>query len=118
MDAPLPSPFSFPFFSFHLFHGHHASKCLPHNVTGVHYSFIGENTEDEEELDSNDGSRQRKPWGCTHHFCPVALRDVGVLWPGNNEISLKYAITPVEETESMSVWKWQSSTWFGVAVRY
>lgn len=53
---------------------------------------VGENTEDEQELDSSDASRQQKPWGYTHHFCPVALRDFGVLWPGNNEIALRYVL--------------------------
>lgn len=45
------------------------------------------NVEDDEEVEA---SRQQKPWGCTRHFCPVALRNDAVLWPGNNEISLRY----------------------------
>ena len=42
------------------------------------------------DLDSNEVSRQQKPWGYTRHFCPVAFRNSGVLWPGNNEIASRY----------------------------
>ena len=51
---------------------------------------LGGTGEDEEE-DSNQTSQQKKPWGYTRHFCPVALKNDGVFWPGNNEISLRYA---------------------------
>lgn len=48
-------------------------------------------TGEEEEVDSSEIPRQKKPWGYTRHFCPVALKTSGVLWPGSNEISLRYA---------------------------
>lgn len=53
------------------------------------YVSLGGTGEEEEELDSNETSRQLKPWGYTRHFCPVALRTADVLWPGNHEISLR-----------------------------
>ena len=33
---------------------------------------------------------KKKPLGDTNHFCPVALKDDGVLFPGNPEIAAKY----------------------------
>merc|ERR1711872_59311 len=32
----------------------------------------------------------KKPFGETKNFCPVALKDDEVLWPGNSEIAAKY----------------------------
>ena len=49
---------------------------------------------DDEEEDDEDGDKedswQYKPWGDTRHFCPVALKNSGILWPGNNEIAMRY----------------------------
>lgn len=44
----------------------------------------------DEDLESNEASRIQKPWGDSHHFCPVILRNESILWPGNKEISLRY----------------------------
>ena len=46
--------------------------------------------EEEEEEESEAAVRRRKPWGDTAHFCPVALKEQGVLWPGNEEYALRY----------------------------
>lgn len=54
----------------------------------INFSIDGNYTDDDE--GSTEGSRQHKPWGDAHHFCPVALRNYNVLWPGSNEISLRY----------------------------
>ena len=47
---------------------------------------------DAEEDDGEDElvMRQRKPWGDTAHFCPVALAEKGVLWPGNQDTAARY----------------------------
>ena len=48
---------------------------------------------DEEEEGENQGeesTKKRRPWGDTAHFCPVALREQGVLWPGSEEHALRY----------------------------
>ena len=34
--------------------------------------------------------RKRKPWGDSAHFCPLALLEQGVLWPGNQDTAAKY----------------------------
>ncbi len=41
--------------------------------------------EEEEEGEGEEGEeaqRKRKPWGDSSHYCPVALKEQGVLWPG------------------------------------
>lgn len=43
--------------------------------------------------DDEDSAHKRKPWGETFHFCPVALNDMGVLWPGNQETALRLVQT-------------------------
>ena len=45
-------------------------------------------TAESDEEDNEALALKRKPWGETHHFCPVALNDKGVLWPGNPETAL------------------------------
>ena len=45
----------------------------------------GEEGGEEEEL-----TRKRKPWGDSAYFCPVALSEQGVLWPGSEEHTLRY----------------------------
>ena len=42
--------------------------------------------EEEEELQR----LSRRPWGVSKHYCPVALRDQEVLWPGNPDHALRY----------------------------
>ena len=32
----------------------------------------------------------KKPLGDTNHFCPVALKEQDILWPGNPEVTAKY----------------------------
>lgn len=47
-----------------------------------------------EREDDDDGSaHKRKPWGETFHFCPVALSDNGVLWPGNQDTAVRLVLT-------------------------
>jgi len=41
--------------------------------------------------ESEEKQLQRKPWGCTKHFCPVALATKGVLWPGSQDIAARLA---------------------------
>lgn len=47
-----------------------------------------------EEEDDNS-AHKRKPWGETLHFCPVALKDNGVLWPGSQDTALRLVITTI-----------------------
>lgn len=49
-----------------------------------------EEQEEDDEGDEEDTSKKRKPWGVSSYFCPVALKEQGVLWPGNGEHALKY----------------------------
>lgn len=42
----------------------------------------------QEEGDPN--RNKKKPLGDLNHFCPVALLEKNVLWPGNPECSAKY----------------------------
>ena len=49
--------------------------------------------EDEDEVVEEESELQklsRKPWGVSKHYCPVALKDMEVLWPGNADHALKY----------------------------
>ena len=48
-----------------------------------------DDSEGEEEVDR---IKKRKPWGDTSYFCPVALKDQGVLWPGSEEHALRSTI--------------------------
>ena len=42
-------------------------------------------------LQEEDPNRAvKKPLGDTSYFCPVALKEKHVLWPGNPEIAAKY----------------------------
>lgn len=43
--------------------------------------------------DDSDSAHKRKPWGETFHFCPVALHDNGVLWPGSQDTALRLVQT-------------------------
>ena len=43
--------------------------------------------------DNEDSAHKRKPWGKSFHFCPVALNEKNVLWPGNQETALRLAET-------------------------
>ncbi len=47
----------------------------------------GEGGEEAEE--SEEEMLKRKPWGDTRHFCPVALAEKGVLWPGSQDYALR-----------------------------
>ena len=51
----------------------------------------GDGEEGEGEQENEAAAKKRKPWGDTLHFCPVALKEQGVLWPGNEECALRYA---------------------------
>ena len=42
------------------------------------------------EEDEEQAARRRKPWGHTSHFCPVALKEKGVLWPGSQDLAARY----------------------------
>ena len=44
---------------------------------------------DEEAEESEEQMLKRKPWGDTLHFCPVALAEKGVLWPGTQDIAAR-----------------------------
>ena len=45
-----------------------------------------------EDAEDDDGvaAKTRKPWGDTSFYCPVALKNQEVLWPGNLDISARY----------------------------
>lgn len=49
----------------------------------------GSDDTDVDEATSNTTLKNSKPWGASGQFCPVALRDGNVLWPGNNELLLR-----------------------------
>ena len=53
-------------------------------------SEAGEEEEGEEGEESEAAARKKKPWGDTAHFCPVALREQNMLWPGSEEYALRY----------------------------
>ena len=47
--------------------------------------------DDEEEEDVDVFNKEkRKPFGDTKHYCPVALKENNVLWPGSSECAAKY----------------------------
>ncbi|XP_075253347.1 adenylate kinase 9-like [Convolutriloba macropyga] len=46
---------------------------------------VGEDEEDDELL-----KKRKRPLGDSQHYCPVELKDRGVLFPGNQEIASKY----------------------------
>jgi hypothetical protein len=46
----------------------------------------------EMEEDDDRLAHKRKQWGETFHFCPVALKDRGVLWPGSQETALRLVL--------------------------
>lgn len=43
-----------------------------------------------QEEDTNRGRGKKKPLGDTNWFCPVALKENFVLYPGNPEVASKY----------------------------
>ncbi|CAH1800212.1 unnamed protein product, partial [Owenia fusiformis] len=52
---------------------------------------LNEEEEAEEEEESEDPNRsKKKPLGDVNYYCPVALKENGVLYPGNPEIGAKY----------------------------
>ena len=55
----------------------------------LQYSSATEEVEGENE----ELNHKRKPWGDTLHFCPVALNENAVLWPGNQETAVRLALT-------------------------
>ena len=65
-------------------HAYHRLECVC-----VHAD-AGDGQEEEEEEESGNLSKKRKPWGDTSYFCPVALSERGVLWPGSEEHALRY----------------------------
>ena len=44
---------------------------------------------DEEAEENEEQMLKRKPWGDTRHFCPVALAERGVLWPGLQDVATR-----------------------------
>ena len=54
---------------------------------------IVDNDTEVEDATSNEASRNVKPWGEIRHFCPVALKESNVLWPGNNETLLRLEVS-------------------------
>ncbi|XP_064400448.1 adenylate kinase 9-like [Halichondria panicea] len=52
---------------------------------------LGQGGEGDEEVEeSEEEMLKKKPWGDTRHFCPVALAEKGVLWPGSQDYALRY----------------------------
>ena len=47
---------------------------------------------EEEAEESEEQMLKRKPWGDTLRFCPVALAEKGVLWPGTQDIAARLVI--------------------------
>lgn len=46
--------------------------------------------EGDEGEENPEALRRRKPWGDSAHFCPVALHEQGVLYPGNEDTAARY----------------------------
>ena len=67
----------------------HVGKHVEWHRCWMHLFWLATETEEE---DSEDLAPKRKPWGDTRHFCPVALTESGVLWPGNQETAVKLAL--------------------------
>ena len=44
---------------------------------------------DDESAEDEDVPRKMKPWGDSSHYCPVALKESNVLWPGSDNFCLK-----------------------------
>ena len=44
----------------------------------------------EEEEEDMFNKEKKKPFGDTRNYCPVALKDDNVLWPGSPEFAAKY----------------------------
>lgn len=61
---------------------------LVHVTLFVALQSIGEEDEDGDENDEQ--ALKRKPWGDSGHFCPVALVDKGVLWPGSQDTAARW----------------------------
>eukprot|EP00731_Ephydatia_muelleri_P001087 Em0001g1087a len=47
-------------------------------------------TEAAQDEENEESKLKRKPWGDSGRFCPVALKESGVLWPGRRDIAVKY----------------------------
>ncbi|CAI8010883.1 Adenylate kinase 9 [Geodia barretti] len=43
-----------------------------------------------EEEGSEGSSKKKKPWGDSSFYCPVSLKEQGVLWPGSEQYALRY----------------------------
>ena len=54
----------------------------------MQYTIAEENGEDEH--NEVDYARMIKPWGDTSFYCPVALKQQLVLWPGSDDYGVKY----------------------------
>ena len=62
----------------------------------------GEGEGEEPEEEGDEAAMKRKPWGDSAHFCPVALKEHGVLWPGNQDTAARYT-TPASHTTTVFV---------------
>ena len=56
----------------------------------VHSSYLPPYANSDQEEESEEVSKKRKPWGDSAHFCPLAFLEQGVLWPGNQDTAAKY----------------------------
>ena len=80
-------------------------SAAPYKYKGWEYTGMDQDEEEEdlaaafEEEEAEDEEREgfdafggdkRKPFGETRHYCPVMLKEKGVLWPGTPEIGGKY----------------------------
>ena len=49
--------------------------------------------DDDEEGKAEEGSegssKKKKPWGDSSFYCPVSLKEQGVLWPGSEQYALR-----------------------------
>ena len=69
---------------------------------GWEYTGMDQDEEEEDLADDDDESEEeedeedifikekKKPFGDTRNYCPVALKDDNVLWPGSPEFAAKY----------------------------
>ncbi|XP_019849767.1 PREDICTED: adenylate kinase 9-like [Amphimedon queenslandica] len=56
----------------------------------VLHEVVEEEEEEEDEEREAMEAKKRKPWGDSYHFCPVALFESNVLWPGQAEHVVRY----------------------------
>ena len=88
--SPLFSIYNFIFYSVAVFQHRHVQFSALEEDADIDDDPGPEEDEDEETEETELQKLVRKPWGVSKHYCPVALKDLEVLWPGNADHASKY----------------------------